>query len=295
MHNYLKHLPKQWPVIEAMAKAVFKPADASGGKTIHETTLPAVDAELVSDFIDWAGAAQAQYPQTIPAHLFPQWGFPFLAANIETLPYPMQKVLNQGCEISQKGPLPLGEDLRVACHLVEVREEEARVRIHQRLTTGTAAQPDLISCDLFGVVVTGKSAKKSSRVQEEENPWLPVGGWTASPNEGLSFAMLTGDFNPIHWVGPYAKHAGFNNAILHGFASLSRTYETLLQNAPASIPYLPRINVRFTRPLVLPNRMEVHIQEGNPTKVRLVDENGVVCMAGDYSLESSESSSAADS
>ena len=196
----------------------------------------------------------------------------------------MQKVLNQGCEISQKGPLPLDAELKVACHLVEVREEEARVRIHQRLTTGTASQADLLTCDLFGVVVTGKGAKKTSRSREEEKPWLPVGGWTASANEGLSFAMLTGDFNPIHWVGPYAKHAGFDNAILHGFASLSRTYETLLQQAPMNIPYLPRINVRFTRPLVLPNRLEVQIQEGAPTKVRLVDENGVVCMAGDYSL-----------
>jgi acyl dehydratase len=215
--------------------------------------------------------------------MFPQWGFPFLAANIETLPYPMQKVLNQGCEIFQKGPLPLGEDLKVACHLVEVREEEARVRIHQRLSTGTLSQPDLVTCDLFGVVVKGKSTKKSARSKVEERPWSPVGGWTASANEGLAFAMLTGDFNPIHWVGPYAKHAGFNNAILHGFASLSRTYETLLQQTPQAIRFLPRISVRFTRPLVLPNRMEVQVQEGSPNKVRLVDENGVVCMVGDYS------------
>ena len=203
------------------------------------------------------------------------------------LALPHAKVLNQGCEIRQKGVLPTGQPLRVSCHLVGVREEEARVRIHQRLTTGTEAMPDLLVCDLFGVVVTGKGSGSSRKKAPEEQPWQPVGGWTASAMEGLSFAMLTGDFNPIHWVAPYARRFGFKNTILHGFASLSRSYESLLQHAPEPLDFIPRISVRFIRPLVLPNQLEVQVQLGTPNRVRLVDQAGAVCMAGDYSLSSS--------
>ena len=284
MQDYLKHLPLQWPVMEAMAKAIFKPAQATGGPTQHETTLDPLSEEMVQDFCAWAGARPHHYRESIPGHLFPQWGFPYLAKNIETLPYPMQKVLNQGCEITQKGMLPLGQPLKVFCELVEVREEENRVRIHQKIVTGTVAQPDLLVCDLFGVVVTGNSASQKRKKTEDEKQWETVGGWTASAHEGLSFAMLTGDFNPIHWIGPYARHFGFDNTILHGFASLSRTYEVLRQNAVEDILFIPRINVRFTRPLVLPNKVNVLIQEGTPTKIKLVDESGTVCMVGDYSL-----------
>jgi len=284
MQDYLKHLPLQWPVMEAMAKAIFKPAQATGGPTKHETTLEPLSEEMVKDFCAWAGARPHHYRKSIPAHLFPQWAFPYLAKNIETLPYPMQKVLNQGCQIMQKGMLPLGQPLKVFCELVEVREEESRVRIHQKIRTGTLSQPDLLVCDLFGVVVTGTSASKRIDQGQEAEQWETVGGWTASAHEGLSFAMLTGDFNPIHWIGPYARHFGFDNTILHGFASLSRTYEVLRQNAIEDIPFIPRVNVRFTRPLVLPNKVNVLIQEGLPAQIRLVDESGTVCMVGDYSL-----------
>ena len=34
MQDYLKHLPHQWPVVEAMAKAIFKPAGETGGRRL---------------------------------------------------------------------------------------------------------------------------------------------------------------------------------------------------------------------------------------------------------------------
>ena len=148
----------------------------------------------------------------------------------------------------------MGEPLKIHCELVGVRKRKRAFVFIRKITTGTVEQADLLVCELFGVVVTGSASAKKKRPMQEERAWQTVGGWTASAHEGLSFAMLTGDFNPIHWIGPYARHFGFDNTILHGFASLSRTYEVLRQNAEEDIPYLPRINVRFTRPLVLPNK-----------------------------------------
>ncbi len=33
--------------------------------------------------------------------------------------------------------------------------------------------------------------------------------------EGMNFAMLTGDFNPVHWVRPYAKAFGSDQQAIH--------------------------------------------------------------------------------
>ena len=50
--------------------------------------------------------------------------------------------------------------------------------------------------------------------------------WVES-RAGLEFAFLTGDFNPVHWVRRYARAAGFASPILHGFAMMARTMESL--------------------------------------------------------------------
>ena len=45
--------------------------------------------DLVHDYIEWTGGTIDAYPGTIPAHLFPQWGFPLLA---EALGEPSQSL-----------------------------------------------------------------------------------------------------------------------------------------------------------------------------------------------------------
>ena len=73
----------------------------------------------------------------------------------------------------------------------------------------------------------------------------------------------------------------FDNTILHGFASLSRTYEVLRQNAEEDIPiFLELMSVlrglSFFFGQVLVQKV---------AKVQLVDQTGLVCMVGDYSFQ----------
>ena len=76
------------------------------------------------------------------------------------------------------------------------------------------------------------------------------------------FAQLSGDFNPVHWVRPVARMSGFRSTILHGYATLARCIETMNRGLFSGRPgRLAAIEVRFVRPLVLPARPGVFVDD----------------------------------
>ena len=80
-----------------------------------------------------------------------------------------------------------------------------------------------------------------------------IGRFSLPSDAGLSFAMLTGDFNPIHWVTRAGVAAGFGGTILHGFAIFSRALEGVVRGRFAGdISAVKVWDARFTRPLRLP-------------------------------------------
>src|SRR4029077_14265359 len=80
-----------------------------------------------------------------------------------------------------------------------------------------------------------------------------VARWSLSRNAGLVFAALTGDFNPIHWIAPYARANGFPGPIMHGFGTLGRAWEGLVRALFGGAAHrLRAIDVRFLRPVALP-------------------------------------------
>jgi acyl dehydratase len=78
---------------------------------------------------------------------------------------------------------------------------------------------------------------------------------------GLSFAKLTGDINPIHWVPAYARASGFPDVILHGFGTLARTWEALNRGVfSGDVRALASLECRLTRPLVLPHDVSFYVR-----------------------------------
>jgi acyl dehydratase len=96
--------------------------------------------------------------------------------------------------------------------------------------------------------------------------------------------VLTGDFNPVHWVPPYAKMAGFKSTILHGFSTLARSIETLNNHVwSGDRRRLKTVDVRFVKPLLLPNR--VHVFHG-PGRFSVGDApGGPAYLTGEYTSE----------
>jgi len=235
----------------------------------HHITVSPRPAELVNAYVRWVGGDPSSYKGRVPAHLFPQWGFPLTGKLVEGLKYPMLAAMNGGCKLTINAQLPAGEPLEVSGRLDAIDDNGARAILDQKLVTGTKANPEAVVAHLYVFIPLkpkeGSGDKKSGKKQTEKAR-VPVDAreiafFKLKPNAGLDFAKLTGDFNPVHWVPRWAKAFGFRNVILHGFGTLARAIEALNRGLLAGdVTALQEIDVRFTRPLVLPARVGVYVR-----------------------------------
>src|SRR5687768_10161106 len=128
-----KHIRHQLPVIASLGGTAFAAlkqqlAGKKGAPIVAPSTpspeikrtIPPRPADLVADYLRNVGGDPGAYKGEIPAHLFPQWGFPLAAKTLEGLPYPMARVLNGGCRLEINGKLPLGKPLEVSARLEDI-------------------------------------------------------------------------------------------------------------------------------------------------------------------------------
>ncbi|MGH1345502.1 MAG: MaoC/PaaZ C-terminal domain-containing protein [Nannocystales bacterium] len=275
-----KHVLQQGPVIKTLAGVAWaalrqgKAAQSASFATPSEELIGLVEplpAGLVKDYIRHVGGDPSSYKGLLPAHLFPQWSFPLASQTLRGVPYPLFKVLNGGCRLQIHEQLPAGVPLRARARLEGIDDNGRRAVLHQRVVTGTDQTPNALTADLYAIVVHDKKTRERNGTggssKKKEKARVPHGAeelarWKLRADAGLDFAKLTGDFNPVHWVRPYAKAFGFRNTILHGFSTMARTIETLQRTLFAgSIHALKSIDVQFTEPLVLPHKVGVYLGE----------------------------------
>jgi len=267
------HLLHQGPVLRALGAVAFSSLAAPRAKTAPalpaawiEAVVPPRPESLLRDYIRNAGGDPAWYRGVVPPHMFPQWTFPLFARALAQLPYPTTRIVNAGCRIEVHAPLPAREPLHVKVRLESVEEDERRAVIVQRMVTGTRREPEAITGELRAIIPLAKrdgkraqSARSSVPLDAKEIAFLRL-----RASAGRDFAALTGDVNPIHWFAPAARAAGFRGCILHGFATLARTIEALNRRVFAGdAGALASIDVRFSRPLVLPAKVGVYVTRGD--------------------------------
>jgi len=244
-----------------------KPLPETPGPEIATTVQP-LPADLIRDYIRHVGGDPGAYRGTVPPHLFPQWGFPLAAKTLRGLPYPLMRVLNGGCRLEVNSPLPMGERLNVKVRLEEIDESDRRVVLHQRIATGTGNIDEAVVGHLYAIVPLGGGEKPDPKEKAKRAARVPDGArevtyWKIPDDAGLAFAMLTGDFNPVHWVRPYARASGFRGKILHGFATMARAIEGLNRKMwSGGSDHIRVFDCRFTRPLVLPARVGLYVRGG---------------------------------
>ena len=265
----------------------------------YSATVPPLPADLVRDYIRHVGGDPAGYRGVVPAHLFPQWGFPLAARTLRDVPYPLARALNGGCRLEMKGDLPLGEPLEVTAQLVSIDDNGRRAVLEQKVVTGTKANRELVVGHFFAIVPLGggdQSKKGGGKPVDKADKKPParvpddateVAYWRIPGDAGLAFAMLTGDFNPVHWIKPYAKAFGFRSTILHGFSTMARTIEGLNRGLfSGATRRLATFDCRFTRPLVLPARVGLYQKDGERGGEVWVGDapGGPAYLVGNYTL-----------
>ncbi len=281
-----RHILEQGATISALGRVALsaieqqlrgKPAAGAPqvpGPTIEATYAPR-SAELVRDYIRHVGGDPSAYKGTLPAHLFPQWGFGLGGQTLKGVPYPMARVLNGGCNMEIRSALPANEPLTVRAHLESIDDDGRRAVLQQRVVTSTPSAPDALIADMFAIVPLsgakkdkdGKGSAGSQKKDKKEASRVPddareLAYFKLSAHAGLDFAKLTGDFNPVHWVPGYARAFGFSNVILHGFGTMARAIEGINRGLFAGdVTRIKRWNCRFTKPLVLPAKVGLYVRD----------------------------------
>lgn len=229
--------------------------------------VPGRPKALVRDAVRFAGGSPRGWGQEIPPWFFPQWTWPLLTECLQGLPYDLTKVVNAGCSWERRSPLVVGEPLQLEGRLLEVDADERRALVTLELLSGSAAQRDALrSTVTMFVPLSGGSKKKSKGGRRAQKPTVPL---DARPlverrlkaDAGFDFALLTGDFNPIHWIPAYGRMAGFKGTILHGFAQAAIASEALISGHFLNdTSRLHSLSCRFTRPLRLPGKARVFVR-----------------------------------
>lgn len=275
MASPISHVFEQGPVIAGLLRTGIAAVRQQRGKgtgvmpevpgPFIETVLPPRSPALIADYVRHVGGDASAYRHVVPPHLFPQWSFGLAARTLEGVPYPLLKVMNGGCKIEVRAPLPANQPLLVKVRLAGIDDNGSRAILDQEIITGTEKEPEALIAHLYAFVPLGSKEKdKGGSKKDRSRPRVPDGArelafWRIPANAGLQFAMLTGDFNPVHWIPAYARSFGFRNTILHGFSTMARAWEGLNRNMLAgSTRAITGMDVRFTRPLLLPARVGLY-------------------------------------
>ncbi len=227
-----------------------------------EETVAAPSEALVRAFVANAGGDVGWYRGVVPSAMFAMWTFSAVSRALGALPWPMTRVLNAGVTLLEAAPIAREATLSVRARLASVELDERRAKISTEIETGPASDPAALRALLHTYLPLGKPSKsRETKLPERATEAArELAFWSLARTAGRDFALLTGDINPIHWIGPAAKMAGFRSVILHGFASMARAVEGLNRAVFVGDPArLRSLDVRFVRPLLLPARVGLYL------------------------------------
>ena len=257
-----RHAVHQHRVVRSfLSAAIAKPTRAKGVGPVEKRLTyeaPPLPDRLINDYVRHVGGTG--YKRTVPPHLAPQWFFPLTSRLLQGLPYPPREMLNGGCRFEIAGDLPRGEAFSIEAERVAVEESDARVLIKQRAVTHTKAQREVLVAHFTIVFPKKKQKRKRAKRKTVPDDTRQIEQLSVPERAGREFALLTGDFNPIHTVPPIARAMGFPNVINHGFSTLARTYEAVRRQVYRGRPRpFSMFEARFTKPLVLPARTGIFL------------------------------------
>ncbi len=308
----LRHILEHGPMLRALgatALGTLRGRKAPGalakpetpGHWFEDEVKPPSQA-LVRAFVASTGGDAGSYRGVLPPQLFPQWALATASKALATVPYPLARVVNAGCRLDIRDSVPAGEALIVRAQLASIDENESRVVLTTRIETGTRAVRDALVAELRAYVPLSSGTQQNGTQQNgtqqdckrqngkrSEPPRVPhdvreLWRTKLAATAGLEFAKLTGDFNPIHWIAPYARSAGFRGCVLHGFGTFALAASAVVRRQlSGDASALRALDVRFTRPLLLPARVGVYVTTAGEIFVGDAP-GGTAYLAGRYQI-----------
>lgn len=253
------------------------------------TSVQLPSKKLIDHYIYWSGAGIFPYSKAVPPHLFFHLVMPKCIEQLKQTCYALSRIVNLGCTMTMHEAIPYEAEIKAEIRIKRLRESMGRARIVQHIDI--YIQESLLALELeIHTLLPLESAEQASSTKRVKKPAVPqqgfceLGSWQAQPWDGGDFALLTGDFNPIHWSDLAGRRSPFGAKVLHGFGTFVRSFELLQSQLGRKAKH---IDVRFTAPLELPGgENALSHQPEDPKRIsiplQLADHQGNLLMSGNY-------------
>lgn len=163
-------------------------------------------------------------------------------------PHPIPGLIHAGNELQWHGQLLQGLPLEIAVSVVSAqRFDDAKSVVFSVEMTQCGRR--LVSC--ISEYRIPRSARRipARHVLPESFPETFLqAGWLFEQSVSRRYAMLSGDFNPIHLSSILARTFGFRRAIAHGMYAIGRAAVSIEHHTGKP---LKAINARFKRPILV--------------------------------------------
>lgn len=263
--------------------------DGTSVSTINDE-IEAPSIPLIRHYLEWAHVPSVNgRVRSVPAHMFSQWSLPLLMRMLLNSESRLTNLVNLGGDIRVNAPIRPGEKLHLSADLVRVDDNAQRKSLSVRVITRNRRKQIAIDALLHCMVAKQALPDSSSARTSPARQWETAGAWAVDAQDGLRFALLTGDFNPIHWADSVARHSPFGQKVLHGFASLSLSWAALEARNGAGNG-IQHITARFVRPVPLPSA-SMYVYRSAPRssgmrRYELRNATGNMFLFGEYSTKS---------
>jgi acyl dehydratase len=211
-----------------------------------------IDASWLSELHDVFGSHGGGVPLTLPHVL--AGGMQLAVVTDKAFPLRILGAVHVRSEMEQLAPISPGGrfTLRVALEAIDDVEKGAE---HTLLTELLDEHGDRLWVGRSVNLTLDPHAPGKKRGERPALPEAPSSARFDAPRGiGRRYGAISGDRNPIHMSRMTARLFGFKRAIAHGMWTVGRSLVAMGQ--PAGEPG-DKLSVRFKRPLLLPNEVEV--------------------------------------
>jgi len=225
-------------------------------RTVTVDELP-IDRVNVAEYAEVTGLRYGDaVPLTYPFALT----FPTVMSLVTGFDFPFAAMgsVHLENEITQYRPIRVTDTVNVAVHAENLREHRKGLLVD--VVTDVSVGNEVA----WHQVTTFLHQQRTSLSDEpkpppQKQPKLPAPKaiLRISPGQIRRYAGVGGDHNPIHTSSIGAKLFGFPTAIAHGMFSAA----AVLANLEASLPEAVKYSVRFGKPVVLPARVGLYVDQ----------------------------------
>lgn len=174
-----------------------------------------------------------------------------------------------------------GFELAVSVAPPDEASLESGVRLTFEVTLSQGGVPR-VTCESVYLARRGTSARSAARSAPAPAPEAHQEPWWLAGDEGIRYARLSGDYNPIHLSPWLSRFFGFKRPIMHGMDAVARAIAAIERQSAGPVT---AIDVTFKRPVYLPAEVRLAWEEAEGAGRFVVESaDGTRHMEGHYSL-----------